>query len=303
MIAARNPRLLDRIHLALRRAGSQDMVKSGLKSVFIAFLSLIVISASPAFAEQATQAPEWVFGVLPKGNIHYNQSNWKQLVEQVNSITGQHIRFESAANLDEFEQKLANGVFDFVVLNAQMYTQAHDTMGYQAFAKEAGQKDKGIIVVQRDSEIKTVADLNSRTLALSDPRRYTSTVLTRAHLNQQGIVVNEEIVESDKSVYHAVLQGQALAGAGEIHTLNGINPAAHARLRVIWSSKPYSSSAFAAHPRVPPQQVATIRAALLTLNDDVNGKRLLNNIKLKGIANASDREWNDIRTLKHHLAH
>ena len=277
------------------------MVKSGIKSAFIVSLSLFVIFIGQSYAGPMRQSSELVFGVLPQGKNAYIQDYWKELVEQVSLNSGQRIRLETASNIEDFEQKLARGAFDFVLLNAHMYTQAHESQGYQAFAKEAGQMDKGVIVVKRDSNIKTLADLKSQTLALSDPRRYSSTVLTRAHLNQQGIAVTEEFMGSDKSVYHAVLHGDTVAGAGEIHTLNGINPAAHAKLRVIWSSKQYSSNAFAAHPRVQAEQVARVRDALLSLNDDVKGKRLLSNIKFKGITDASDQEWNDVRTLKRYL--
>jgi phosphonate transport system substrate-binding protein len=274
------------------------MVKSGFKSVFFVILSLIVISVSQAHADSNKSTSELVFGVLPHGKNDYIQDYWKQLVEQVSLNSGQRIRVETAADIDEFEHKLSRGAYDFVLLNANMYTQAHDAVGYEAFAKEANHKDRGVIVVRRNSDIKSLADLKSRTLALSDPRRFNSTVLTRAHLHQEGIRVNEEYLGNDKSVYRAVVHGESAAGAGEIRSFNGINPAAHSKLRVIWSSKQYSSNAFAAHPRVSPEDVALFRNALLRLNQDVKGKRLLSSVKFKGIEGASDDEWNDIRDLK-----
>jgi len=277
------------------------MVKAAFKT-FVVALSLLLISISYSVADSKSKPAELVFGVLSTGKNSYTTSQWKLLVEQVSLNSGQKIRFEAAKNAEDFERKLSRGSYDFVVLNAHMYTQVHDAIGYEAFAKEQGQKDKGVIVVHRDSSIKTLADLNSQTLALSDPRRFASTVLTRAHLNRKGIAVNEEFVESDKSVYRAVARGKIAAGAGEINSLNGINPNAHAKLRVIWSSKQYSSNAFAAHPRVKPAQLARVQQALLSLSNDDKGKRLLSNIKFKGIAEAADQEWDDIRALKRHLS-
>ncbi|MGD8572313.1 MAG: PhnD/SsuA/transferrin family substrate-binding protein [Gammaproteobacteria bacterium] len=278
------------------------MVKSGLKSLFVAFISVLVISVGQSHADSADQVDELVFGVLPQGKNDYIQDYWQQLVDQISLNSGQRIRFESAADIEEFEQKLSRGAYDFVLLNANLYTQAHDSMGYEAFAKEADQKDKGVIVVRRSSGIKTLSDLKSQTLAMSDPRLFDSTVLTRAHLVQKGIPVNEEYLGTDSSVYRAVVHGDSVAGAGELSTLNGINPAAHSKLRVIWSSKEYSSNAFAAHPRVNAEQVARFREALLSLNRDIKGKRLLSSVKFKGVAAASDQEWNDIRTLKGYLS-
>lgn len=277
------------------------MVKMGFKAIVVSIFVLFV-SATHAVADEQVQSGELVFGVLPQGMNYTMQKQWQLLIEQVSVESGHKIRFEAADDLEDFERKLSRGAYDFVLLNAQMYTQAHDTAGYQAFAKESGHTDKGVIVVHRDSSIKTLADLKNQTLAMSDPRHFTSTVLTKAHLNNSGIKVNEEYVESDSSVYRAVVHGDSVAGAGEINTLNNINPNAHSKLRVIWSSKQYSSNAFAAHPRVNPEQLDHVQQALLSLNSDAKGKRLLSKVKFKGIAEASDQEWDDIRALKQQLA-
>lgn len=277
------------------------MVKTGLK-ILATSLLVTFMSATQTFADEQSRSDELVFGVLPQGMSYTMQAQWKLLIEQVSVESGHTIRFEAAEDPEDFERKLKHGAYDFVLLNAQMYTEAHDAVGYEAFAKESGHTDKGVIVVHRDSQIKTLADLKNQSLALSDPRHFTSTVLTKAHLNNAGIKVNEEYVESDSSVYRAVVHGDIVAGAGEINTLNNINPNAHSQLRVIWSSKQYSSNAFAAHPRVKPEQRANVQQALLNLNNDSKGKRLLSKVKFKGIAEASDQEWNDIRALKQQLA-
>jgi phosphonate transport system substrate-binding protein len=277
------------------------MVKMGLKALVVSFFVLF-ISATHAVADEQAQTGELVFGVLPQGMSYTMEKQWQLLIEQVSVESGHKIRYEAADDLEDFERKLSRGAYDFVLVNAQMYTQAHEKVGYQAFAKESGHTDKGVIVVHRDSSIKTLADLKNQTLAMSDPRHFTSTVLTKAHLSNSGIKVNEEYVESDSSVYRAVVLGDIVAGAGEINTLNNINPNAHSKLRVIWSSKQYSSNAFAAHPRVKPEQLEHVQQALLSLNTDAKGKRLLSKVKFKGIAEAADQEWDDIRALKQHLA-
>ena len=264
-------------------------------------ISLVLIFLTPFTASVASNN-EMVFGVLTEGKPAYFKDYWEKLVEQVALESGQRIRIETAASADEFEEKLSNGTFDFVLLNAHLYTQAHDALGYQAFAKEKGQKDKGVIVVHQDSDIKNLAQLKRKTLAISDPRRFSSTVYTQAHLNKEGIPVDLDFMDTDRSVYHAVVHKEAEAGAGVVSTLNSINPNANSKLRVIWSSKQYSSNAFAAHPRVSKDQVDRVQQALLSLNTDSRGKRILGNLKFKGIDSASDKEWNDVRELKRHLS-
>ena len=273
----------------------------GLKTSALSTISLLLIFIAPLTVTSATDGP-MVFGIYSDGKPGYYDAYWKSLVEKVSMDSGQNILFESAESAEEFEQKLSNGSYDFVLLNAHLYTQAHDTIGYQAFAKEKDQKDKGVIVVHQDSDIHTLDQLKSKSLAMSDPKRFTSTVFTQAQLKQKGIPVDLNYVDNDRSVYHAVVHKESIAGAGEMKSLNGINPNAHSKLRVIWSSKQYSSNAFAAHPRVAKDKVARVKQALLELNSDSKGKRLLGNLKFKGIDSASDNEWNDVRELKRHLS-
>ena len=279
------------------------MVKAKLTVTWVISLSLFIICMAPSFTRAADTAQTLVFGVYPEMNSMYYSEHWKSIVEYVSQYTGQKIQFETTNSLEEFEEKVRHGEYDFVLLNANKYTEAHDKVGYTAFAKEKDRMDTGVIVVQQDSKIKNLDDLKSHTLAFSDPNHFTSTVLTQSQIKQQQIPVKVEYVESDKSVYHGVEQGDYAAGGGKLATLNDINPSVHARLRVIWTSKQYSANAFAAHPRVSELQLTKVRQALIGMSSDVNGLRLLANVKLKGIAKASDEEWNDIRSLKRLLAH
>ena len=113
------------------------MVNSDLISKLVLGISLLLISATHTFANETRASTAMVFGVYPQENASYSQY-WKSLVEQVSLNSGQNIRFEMAADTEEFEQKLSSGAYDFVLLNAHMYTQAHDAIGYKAFAKEKG---------------------------------------------------------------------------------------------------------------------------------------------------------------------
>jgi len=288
-------------YLPIEGIGSGNMVKTGFKSLAVTLL-VSFVWAVQTFADTNADSQALVFGVPPQGGNADSNAQWQLLIAQLSVHSGHKLRFEPAKDLEEFERKLTRGAFDFVLLNANLYTKAHDSAGYRAFAKESGQTNNGVIVVHRDSPIQTLADLRHQTLTLSGPNRSPSAVLTKAHLSSAGIDVNEEYVESDSSVYRAVVTGHSVAGGGEISTLNSINPNAHAKLRVIWSSKQYSANAFAAHPRVKTESLANVQRALLNLNNDAKGKRLLNNVKFKGITEASDQEWDDIRALKQQFA-
>jgi len=274
------------------------MVRTKFTLTWVISLSLLIISISAPAVRASETSSSLTFGVYPEINNEYYLEHWKSVIEYLSEYTGQKIQLEVADSLEEFEDNLSQGKYDLVFLNANKYTDVHNTVGYSAFAKERDRKDTGVIVVQQDSKIKSIDDLKSQTLAFSDPSHFSSTVLTQSQFNEQGIPVKVEYVESDKSVYRGVDQGDYTAGGGKLTTFNDVNPSVHARLRVIWTSKQYSSNAFAVHPRVSSLQLTKVRQALIGMGADTNGMRLLANVKLKGIAKASDEEWNDIRALK-----
>lgn len=70
------------------------------------------------------------------------------------------------------------------------------------------------------------------------------------------------------------------------------------QLRVLWTTEGYTPHAIAAHPRLPPDVVASLVTALLRLNDTAEGKDALAGVSFTSLDRAEDREWDEIRDLK-----
>jgi len=69
------------------------------------------------------------------------------------------------------------------------------------------------------------------------------------------------------------------------------------QLRILWTTKGYTPHAFAAHPRVPPDVVERLNAAMLAIGQDDEGRALLEPLSLPGLERAEDSNWNDVRAL------
>jgi phosphonate transport system substrate-binding protein len=115
------------------------------------------------------------------------------------------------------------------------------------------------------------------------------------------IPIESKFVASHDSVYRAVASGLQEAGGGIQRTFEAIQPEVRDALRVLSETPAYTPHAFAAHPRVPPEVVAKVAAAMSSLSADETGQRLLAPLAFKGIAAAQNSEWNDIRVLDIHL--
>ena len=87
------------------------------------------------------------------------------------------------------------------------------------------------------------------------------------------------------------------AGGGSQRTFEATPPEVRDALRVLSETPAYTQHAFAAHPRVSPEVLAKVMAAMASLGSDEVGQRLLVPLAFKGVAAAQDKEWNDIRAL------
>jgi phosphonate transport system substrate-binding protein len=156
---------------------------------------------------------------------------------------------------------------------------------------------KGILVVRKDSHYRVPADLAGKTVVFPAPAAFAASILPQAEFGRLHIAIDAKFVASHDSVYRAVASGLQEAGGGIQRTLEASPPEMRDALRVLAETPAYTPHAFAAHPRVPPELLARVLAAMASLAGDETGQRLLEPLAFKGLVGAQDKEWSDIRAL------
>jgi phosphonate transport system substrate-binding protein len=212
--------------------------------------------------------------------------------------TGYQFHFKTARDIHTFRQRTSEGAYDLVYMNPYHYVTFHKTQGYRVFAKEKDRQLTGIIVVRADSPYRTLHDLENQSLSFPAPTAFAASLLTRAHLDREGIKYKTSFVASHDSVYLGVAQKLFAGGGGILHTLDAQPERIRNQLRVLWISKGYTPHALAAHPRVPPEAVQKIASAIVALRQDPNAGALLAPLGFNGFAPASDVEYNGVRALE-----
>jgi len=254
---------------------------------------ILIFQASNAHCE-----PErYIVGIVPQQSSAELAKIWGPLLTKLNSITGMDFVFETAYSIPAFEDRLADGKYDFAYMNPYHYVVFHDKAGYQALAKEKGVKIQGILAVPKDSPIQNIAGLNGLRVAFPAPASFAATILPLASLKQQGIQVEPFYVSSHDSVYLAVARGYFDAGGGIERTFNNMDPQVKDALRILWRTAQYTPHALAALPRVPEAAKQAFLHGLEELSQTPQGQELLANANFKGFEPAKDEDWNDIRDL------
>jgi len=248
-------------------------------------------------AGAADAARTYSFGVVPQQSSSELAKAWIPLFNVLSARAGFGLRFATAPDIPTFEKRLATGEYDFAYMNPYHYTVFSQKPGYRAFAREQGRRLRGMVVVRKDSPLRTLADLARREVAFPAPASFAATVLVRAELERQGIAITPRFVGSHESVYLNVVRGVHVAGGGIPRTLQAMEPAVRDELRVLWSTKDYTPHALAAHPRVPAAAVAALLAAMEGAAAAAPGKAALQGVGFNGIEAAQDTDWADVRGL------
>lgn len=200
--------------------------------------------------------------------------------------------------MPSFEQRLAAGEYDLAYMNPYHYTVFSTRPGYRALARAKGDRIKGVLVVQKDSAIKGLADLNGKTLAFPTPAAFAASLLVQAELRGRGIAFTPKIVNSHNSVYRSVAKGIFPAGGGIPRTLNLLDETVRGDLRVLWETREFTPHAIASRPGLNADVRLRLLNAMREMGVDARGQELLKSIGFKGFEQARDEDWNDVRNLK-----
>lgn len=256
-----------------------------------------IVLPSAAQAEPITLS----FGIVPQQSASKLAKLWIPILDYLSEQTGYRLRFRTAQNIPVFEQRLAAGEYDLSYMNPYHYTTFHRTPGYEAFARARDKRIKGIVVVRKDSPVKDLREFSGQTLAFPAPAAFAASVLPRARFRAEGITIMPKYVSSHDSVYRTVARGLYPAGGGVMRTFKNVDPDISDQLRILWTTRPYTPHAIAAHPRVSKSVVRRLQQVMLAMEQDPAGKKLLAVIKIKGFEGGEDRDWDDVRALGIHL--
>ncbi len=244
-----------------------------------------------------------VFGVLPFHNPQHLYEIYNPLVEYLNrNLPGITITFEASRSYEEFEKKLDSRHFAFALPNPYQTINSLQH-GYHVFAK-MGEDDKfrGLIIVRKDSGIKTVDDLKGKIVSFPAPTALAATMMPLYYLHTHGLDVNQDIKRlfsgSQESSLMNVYLGKSAAGATWAppwQTFVERNPQIAAELEVKWETPPLLNNGLVARDDVPPQVVDKVKALLVTLHTHEEGRQLLAAFPLARFESATNATYQSVR--------
>lgn len=240
---------------------------------------LLLLTAGAAKAAPPSP-PSYSLYVVPQFQAADIQSSWGPILERVQQETGLRLTLKLSRDIPAFEADLNSGKADFAYMNPFHQVQAHASQGYTPLLRDS-KPLVGLLLVRKDSAIKSVQDLQGKVLAFPAPNALGASLLIRAELSEHYRVSFQPFfAKTHANTYRQILLGKALAGGGIRSTLDGESEEVRAALRVLMETPPTAPHPLSAHPRVPQAAQQAVAGALLKLANDAALKAQFEDIRM-----------------------
>ena len=244
-------------------------------------ISLLVLSWACWLIAPA-QADEQVFtvSVVPQFASIQTFRDWTPFLSRLEQATGYHFKLLAYDQPSRFEKELGQGVPDLVFLNPYQMLQAQKKHNYRPLVRDSTPLS-GILVTRQDSAVKSVADLNGKTIAFPSPNALAASLYMRAQLTEKnGIKFTPIYVGSHQNVYRQTIIGDVAAGGGVKKTLEKESAEVQSQLKVLFSTPDIAPHPLAAHPRVSAAAELKIVEAIFAMRADPETAKLLGAIQI-----------------------
>ena len=264
-------------------------IVSNLKMMCIqkipAFFLLLLAATVPLFAfgkcigDQSAKTSYSVY-IVPQLTVTQTYSHWAPLLEHLGSKTQQCFELIIPQTIPLFEKALLSGKPDFVFMNPYHAVLAFRAHQYIPLIADGKNKLDGIIVVRADSNFSELKSLNNLTIAFPAPNAFAASLLLRATLAKEGVVIKPIYVNTHQNVYRSVIMGDASAGGGVNNTLDRELAEIKAQLKILYKTPSFMPHPFAVNPRVPLNNQRAVRDAFIAMKNDPALIKILNDVQI-----------------------
>ncbi|MDL1890419.1 phosphate/phosphite/phosphonate ABC transporter substrate-binding protein [Nitrospirales bacterium NOB] len=234
-------------------------------------LAFLLVVCGNAIAASVTPLE---FGVISQRSPILTAQYWNPIIRYVSERSGVPIRVRIGKTGVETSEMIKRGEVDFIFSN-HIFHPGNQGSGYYVIARDGGKPIYGQLVVPRDSPIKTISDLASRTIVFPSRVAFVGYMVPYHQLYVLNIPVNVRFAGNQEGAIGQLVAGTAVASGVNSEVMREFALREKFEYRAIWTSKPYLNMPIAAKPSVPKQTVDAVRKALVGMKHDPEGRKIL----------------------------
>lgn len=246
------------------------------------FFGLMTLSGSvyAACLGDQSSAKSFTVAIVPQLPRAVTYAKWAPLLEAVGRNTQQCFELTVPETIPAFEKLLFKGVPDFAFVNPYHEVMAKKRKGYIPLLTDGRSRLTGIIVVQANSPIQSIQELDGKAVAFPAPNAFAASLLIRAELAKKGINIKPKYLNTHASGYRAVAIGDVVASGGVNNTLQREELALRESLRVLYETSGYAPHPFVANPRVSLSVRKRITDSFIALSETEAGQKMLDGVQM-----------------------
>lgn len=242
------------------------------------------------------------FGIHPLHNPVRLISVFGPMIDYLNkNIPEVTFQLEGSVNYAAFEDKIKKRLLDFALPNPYQ-TLLSLKYGYRVFAKMGDDQNfYGIILIRKDSGIKSIAQLRGKTISYPAPTALAATMMPQYFLFKHGLNVFKEtkslyVGSQESSIMNVFLKNSQAASTWPMPWKSFMqdNPEKANQLEVKWKTDTLPNNGLVVRDDMSEVLVAKVRRLLLDLNKSEEGKSILLKIGLSQFEQANDQTFNPV---------
>ena len=242
-------------------------------------LSGTLAHADRCIGDQSARPIRSVY-IVPQLSMSQLYVQWLPILTRLGQDTQQCFDLVIPASIPEFEQALLNGRADYAFMNPYHAVMAYRAHGYVPLVADGSTKLDGIVVVRRDSEIKSLEDLQNRRVAYPAPNAFAASLLTRSILAEKQIATETVYVNTHSNVYRSVILGDVAAGGGVNNTFDREHENVRSKLRVLYRTPEFTPHPFAASRRIDSETRQRVTKSFVAMQNEPELAARLKSVQL-----------------------
>ncbi|NQU59339.1 MAG: phosphate/phosphite/phosphonate ABC transporter substrate-binding protein [Rhodospirillales bacterium] len=239
------------------------------------------------------------FGVVPQFEPRKLANIWTPILKELEKRTGLKFKMVGSPKIPDFEAAFMGGEFDFAYMNPYHSLVAAEKQGYVPLVRDGARELYGILVVPKNSTIKSVGELKDKKIAFPAPNALGASLLMRADMATiYKISIRPVYVQTHSSVYLNVALGQTAAGGGVMGTFKSQPAEIRDALKILYKTRAMPPHPITAHARVSKKDRELVRKAFLDMGKSKEGAALLAEVPIKKIIAASVNDYKKLKSWK-----
>ncbi len=243
------------------------------------------------------------FGIHPLHNPTRLHEIFSPVMDYLSkNIEGAEFKMEASRNYAAYDKKLFNREFHFSLPNPYQTIKSLEH-GYRVFGKMGDDQNfRGIILVRKNSDIKSIKDLKGKAISYPAPTALAATMMPQYYLHKNGLNVMKDVdnryVGSQESSIMNVFLGDTAAAATwpqPWRALSKERPQLAEQLEIKWQTKSLPNNSLVARDDMPDKLVQQIAKLLFELHTNIEGREMLERMELSRFESANNETYQPVR--------